>query len=56
MELRKFGPAGAGGSSSSEEGGSTVVRMCIAVVPKGYERIELKGLGDSIWGVDGYDT
>lgn len=50
VEVYKFDETG-------KEGGSIVLRACIAKVPRGYSRIELDKLPeDAIWGQDGYDT
>lgn len=49
MELRKFDERG-------EEGGSVVVRTCVAVVPSGFSRVHLAEMDDAVWGMDGFDT
>lgn len=49
VELTKFDDVR--GDSSS-----IVVRSCITVLPRGYSRIEIDSMGDSIWGLDGFDT
>ncbi len=49
MQLRKF-------DSEGNEGGNVTVRTCIAVVPRGYARVELSDMDDGIWGMDGFDT
>ena len=34
-----------------------IVRACIAGVPPGYARLEVRDVpADDIWGVDGFDT
>lgn len=44
-------------SSGSSTPSTGVVRACIAGVPPGYERLEVREVPeDDIWGVDGYDT
>ncbi|KAL4424714.1 hypothetical protein ABPG77_000057 [Micractinium sp. CCAP 211/92] len=44
-------------SSGSSTASTGVVRACIAGVPPGYERLEVREVPeDDIWGVDGYDT
>lgn len=48
MELRKF--------DEDKEGGSVVVRTCVAVVPSGYTSIQLAEMDDTVWGMDGFDT
>lgn len=49
MELRKFDGTG-------KEGGSVIVRTCVAVVPSEYHTIKLEELQDAVWGMDGFDT
>lgn len=53
VELRKFGPAG---GAADEAGAPVVVRACVDVVPRGWQRIEIDFLEDAIWGLDGWDT
>lgn len=48
VELNKVSPDG---STSS-----LVVRSCITVLPRGYPRLEVDELVDSVWGLDGFDT
>lgn len=47
-----------GGSGSSSTVPSTgIVRACIAGVPSGFTRLEVREVPDDvIWGVDGFDT
>lgn len=49
MEVKKW-------ELSGIQGGTSVVRTCIAAVPPGYGRLEIDSLEDDIWGADGYDT
>ena len=63
MEVWKYSSSGSGSTSSgSGSGGSTrpsvgIVRACIAGVPPGYARLEVREVpDDNIWGVDGFDT
>ncbi len=48
MEVRKWDLAG-------DQGGTAVVRTCIAAVPPGYTRLEVDAMEDAIWGADGFD-
>mmetsp|Transcript_10121 Transcript_10121/g.30300 ORF Transcript_10121/g.30300 Transcript_10121/m.30300 type:complete len:235 (-) Transcript_10121:299-1003(-) len=48
MEVRKW-------DLDNVEGGTAVVRTCIAAVPPGYARLELDAMEDHIWGADGFD-
>ncbi|KAL4854814.1 hypothetical protein ACK3TF_004511 [Chlorella vulgaris] len=44
-------------SSGSAQPSVGVVRACIAGVPPGYSRLEVRDVpDDDIWGVDGFDT
>ena len=62
MEFWKYSSSGSssgGGSSSGAPPQPSVgiVRACIAGVPPGYARLEVREVpADDIWGVDGFDT
>ena len=44
-------------SSADSSGSNSVARACIAGIPPGYERLEIREVPeDDFWGVDGYDT
>lgn len=44
------------GGAADEAGAPVVVRACVDVVPRGWQRIEIDFLEDAIWGLDGWDT
>lgn len=57
VELTKHLSEGSG--SDTIEGGApvpVVVRACIACLPPGYPRIDIRQLDDAVWGLDGFDT
>lgn len=44
-------------SAGASSGSNSVARACIAGIPPGYERLEIREVPeDDFWGVDGYDT
>lgn len=44
-------------SSGDSSGSSSIARACIAGIPPGYQRLEVREVPlDGVWGVDGYDT
>jgi len=55
VELRQYDST----DGTMEGGSGVVVRACVAVVPRGWQRIEIDSeMADDIWGYsqDGFDT
>ena len=57
VEVWKFSGSGRGSGSSGSGSSNSIARACIAGIPPGYARLEIREVpADDIWGVDGFDT
>jgi hypothetical protein len=56
VEVTKREAGGAAGGDGDGGAAAIVVRACVAALPPGYARVEVREIVDAIWGVDGFDT